>query len=162
MRNLRSRVRTLNRVEPAVWPAIVVGALVLLLGVAVLVALGIERPDPAETAAAYEEAWDRLDFDLLFRLSAPELRDGRERGEFVAAKGELYRERADLAGLVRRVEVERLDVARRHARAVTRLRLRDGGEFCNEMRLRRDATRWTVVSYRLGPREPARQGDQAG
>lgn len=136
--------------EPSITPAVVVAALLLGLGVAVLVGLAIDRPDPAETAVAYEGAWDRLDFDLLWRLSGPELRDGRPRAEFVAAKGELYRERADVAGLVERVRVDRLDVAGRHARAVTRLQLADGTEFHNEMRLRREANRWLVTAYRLG------------
>lgn len=137
-------------VEPVVWPAVVIGALVMGLGVVVLVALAVERPDPAETVVAYEQAWDRLDFDLLWRLSAPGLRDGRGRDEFVAAKGALYRERAELAGLVERVEIERLDVAGRHARAVTRLHLADGTQIRNEMRLGRETNRWTVASYRLG------------
>ncbi|MBI2167975.1 MAG: hypothetical protein HYU28_00530 [Actinobacteria bacterium] len=144
--------------EPSLIPAIVVGALVFALGVVVLIALAFDRPDPTEVAVAYEEAWDRLDFDTLWRLSAPELRDGRAREEFAAAKGTAYRERADLAGLVGRVEVEGAESAGHAARVRTRLRLRDGTEFGNELRLRRDANRWLVVSYRLG----ARGGSPAG
>ena len=131
-------------------PAIIVGVLVLALGVAVLIALALDRPDPAETAVAYEEAWDRLDFDLLWRLSSSELRDGRARQAFVADKGAQYRERVDLAGLIDRVEVETLDTVGQYARAQTHLHLRNGEEFRNEMRLRREGNRWSVVAYRVG------------
>lgn len=137
-------------VDPAVWPAVVIGAVVLALAIFVLWALAAEKPDPAEAAIAYEEAWDRLDFDLLWRLSAPELREGRDRQEFVAAKGELYRERADLAGLVGRVVIGEVDLIGRHARAFTTLELRDGTALSNQMRLRREGNRWSVVDYRLG------------
>ena len=136
--------------EPALWPVFVVGAVILGLGFFVLWALAADRPDPAETALAYEEAWDRLDFDVLWRLSAPELREGRDRAAFVAAKGALYQERADLAGLVGRVVVDEVDLVGGHARAVTRLRLDDGTEVQNRVRLRRDGNRWSVVDYRLG------------
>lgn len=137
--------------EPSVIPAVVVAAVVVAAGVAVLVALALDRPDPSETALAYEEAWDRLDFDVLWRLSSPELRDGRDRDAFVAAKGELYRARADLAGLVERVTVEQVETAGRLAAAVTRAELTDGSVLRNRMRLRRVGNRWQVVSYRLGP-----------
>ena len=136
--------------EPSIVPAIVVGVLILALGVAVLIALALDRPDPAETAVAYEEAWDRLDFDLLWRLSSSELRDGRARQAFVADKGAQYRERVDLAGLIDRVEVETIDTVGQYARAETHLHLRNGEEFRNEMRLRREGNRWSVVAYRLG------------
>lgn len=135
-------------VEPSWIPAVAVGAVVVAFGVAVLVALALDRPDPAETAVAYEEAWDRLDFAGLWDLSGPELRDGRSRREFVAEKGARYRERADLAGLVARVEVLDLRSVGRRARVVTRLELHDGSEVRDEMRLRRDGNRWFVSSYR--------------
>lgn len=144
--------------EPALWPAVVLAATVVALAVAVLWALAVERPDPAETALAYEEAWDRHDFDLLWRLSGPELRDGRSRDGFVAAKGELYRERADLSRLVERVEIRAVESAGRLARIGTRLGLRDGAFFDNEMLLRREGNRWAVVGYRLGRGHDARQG----
>lgn len=131
-------------------PAVVVAVLVVGLGVAVLVALALDRPDPAETAVAYERAWDRLDFDMVWRLSALELRDGRSRDEFVAAKGARYGERADLAGLVERVTVEAQRTAGRLAVVRTRLELEGGRVFRNQLRLRRESGRWSVVSYRFG------------
>lgn len=143
--------------DPSVVPAVVVGVLVLAAGVLVLVALAVDRADPAETAVAYEQAWDRLDFDLLWRLSGPELRAGRSREEFAAEKEALYRQRADLAALVGGVRVEQLETAGRRARAVTVLELRDGGRFRNEIRMTREGGRWQVDAYRLGPR-----GEEAG
>lgn len=143
---------TLTRVEPSLVPAVIVGLVIVAFGVVVLVALATERPDPAEAVVAYEGAWDRLDFELIWRLSAPELREGRSAREFVAAKRALYEARSHLAGLVDRVVVEQLDTAGRRARAITRLELRGGGEFRNEIRLRREGGRWLVDGYRLGPR----------
>jgi len=136
--------------DPVVWPAFVVAAVVVGLAVAVLVVLALDRGDPAETALAYEEAWDRLDFDVLWALSAPELRDGRTRADFVSAKRETYGARRDVGRLVARVRVDRLDSAGRRARAVTRLELRDGTKVVNELRLRRHGWRWVVHDYRLG------------
>lgn len=135
--------------NPSLAPAIVVCVLVVAFGIAVLMALAIERPDPAETVVAYEEAWDRLDFETLWRLSAAELRDGRSRQEFTADKGQRYQARADLAGLASRVRVETLEVAGAYARAVTRVHLRNGEEFRHDVRLRRDGNRWAVVQYRI-------------
>lgn len=134
--------------EPSIVPAVVVAVLVVVLGAAVLVALALDRPDPTETAVAYERAWDRLDFETLWRLSAPELRDGRTREEFVAAKRDRYRERADLAGLVRRVTVEAQQTAGRLAVVRTRLEMDGGRVFRNQLRLRRESGRWSVVAYR--------------
>ncbi|HLG00032.1 MAG TPA: hypothetical protein VI916_06150 [Acidimicrobiia bacterium] len=146
--------------SPSIVPAVVVGVAILALAIAVLVALALDRPDPAETALAYEEAWDRLDFDLLWRLSGPSLRDGRSRAEFIADKGERFAGRTDLAGLVVRVEVQDLDVIRTSARATTRLALRDGGEVHNQIGLRRTGNRWAVIAYRLG--EPRGRAPSVG
>lgn len=135
--------------DPSLVPAVIVAVLVIGFGVAVLVALALERPDPAETAVAYEEAWDRLDFDTIWRLSAHELRDERTRDDFIADKQRRYQERGDLAGVLERVQVETLDTAGPHARAVTRLILRNGDQYRNELRLRREGNRWAVVQYRI-------------
>lgn len=141
---------------PSLVPAIAAAAAVVLVAAALLVVLSIENgPDPGEVAVAYERAWDRLDFELLWVLSAPGMRDGRSRHEFVAAKRETYRQGRDVTGLVQGVRLERLDVVRRRARAVTRLELRDGGVMLNEVRLGRHGGRWAVEGYRLGP-QPAR------
>lgn len=150
--------------EPSLIPVVVVAAATLALSVAVLVVLALERGDPAEVAVAYELAWDRLDFDLLWRLSAPELRDGRDRAAYTAAKREAYGEGAE-RGLVRRAGVERLDRVGRRARAVTRLELGDGSVVRDELRLRRHQGRWAVESYRMGDGEgsrPAGRGDASG
>lgn len=137
--------------EPSIAPGVVVAVLVVIAGVAVLVVLALDRGDPADTAVAYEEAWDRLDFALLWNLSAPPMRDGRDREQFVADKGDAYGRRTDLSRLVERVRVERVDVIGRRARVVTVLHLRDGGEFRNEITMRRHAWRWAVDGYRVGP-----------
>jgi len=151
MRRAAKRTRRLPPVEPTIVPGIVVAVLVVLAGVAVLVVLALDRGDPADTAVAYEEAWDRLDFDVLWALSAPSMREGRTRSEFLADKRAAYAARADLAGLVERVLVERVDEVGRRARVVTALRLRDGGTWHNELTMRRHAWRWVVDGYRLGP-----------
>ena len=68
-------------------------------------------PGPADTAVAYEHAWDHLDFSTLWNLSGPGLRDGRTRDQFVRDKLTAYRgESRTLAGLVRTVEPERVDI----------------------------------------------------
>ena len=45
------------------------------------------EPGPAavDVALAYERAWDELDFNLLYDLSGPGLRDGLRRDQFIAA-----------------------------------------------------------------------------
>ena len=140
-----------DALSPTIVPLVVALVGVFALGIVLLVALGLERgPDPAEVAVAYERAWDALDFDLLWHLSAPELRDDRSRGEFVEDKRAAYAARSDLRGLLAEVEVEQLDRAGMRARAVTRVRLRDGGTSRHEVRLRRHAGRWAVDAYRLG------------
>jgi hypothetical protein len=139
--------------DPSIVPGVVAAVLILALAAVVLVVLALDRgPDPAETAATYEEAWDRLDFALLWRLSGPGMRDGRNQEDFVAAKREAYQDRTDLGGLVEHVSIERLDRAGGRARAVTRLRLRGGGDVTNEVRLGRHDGQWKVDDYRLGHR----------
>ena len=58
-----------------------------MLLIVMWIAFGLEPgPGPADVAIAYENAWDKLDFDLLFDLSGDEMRDGMRRAEFIAAK----------------------------------------------------------------------------
>lgn len=142
--------------EPTIIPAVAVAVVVVAFSVIVLVALATQRPDPAETAMVYEQAWDDLDFELLWQLSSEEMREGRSEAEFVDAKREAYRQRTDLTRLVERVTVERLTADRDRARALTRLELRDGTSFHNEVRMVYREGRWLVDRYRLGPPSPLR------
>ena len=66
----------------ALWIAL---GIILVLLFVLWIAFGLEPgPGPADVAVAYETAWDKLDFDLLFDLSGEELRDGLHRAEFIA------------------------------------------------------------------------------
>jgi hypothetical protein len=135
--------------------AIVIVAILALSG-AVVFAVATERgPSAADVAISYELAWDRFDFEALWALSSVELRDGRNRKEFVAAKADAYRDQRRLQGVVERVEVEGVAVdGRRAATVLTRLDVRDGPQLRNELRLVRRQGSWYVVAYALRP-EPA-------
>jgi len=127
-----------------------------VLVVALILAVAFERgPTPGDVALAYELAWDRLDFTTLWTLSSGELRDGRNRNDFVAGKRGAYRDQPRLRAVVEHVEVEA--VAKRGQRAasvLTRLDLRDEPSVRNEIRMERVHGAWRVVSYALRP-EPA-------
>ena len=112
-------------------------------------------PGPADTAVAYEHAWDRLDFSTLWNLSGPGLRDGRTRDQFVRDKVTAYQgESRSLAGLVRTVEPERVDVNGPVARVLTRLRLHSGETLVDELLLERAGPAWQVTAYHLSSRDP--------
>jgi len=112
-------------------------------------------PGPADTAVAYEHAWDRLDFSTLWNLSGPGLRDGRTRDQFVRDKLTAYHgESRALAGLVRTVEPERVDVNGPVARVLTRLRLHSGETMVDELLLERVGPSWQVTAYHLSSRDP--------
>jgi hypothetical protein len=131
---------------------VVVGVLLLLLCLAVVVAIAKDRgPSPDDVAISYENAWDRFDFDVLWTLSAQELRDGLDRHAFVAAKKAAYADRQQLRGLAERVDVD--DSATGHQVAIveTRVTLRDGATVRNHVELARRQARWQVVVYRLLP-----------
>jgi hypothetical protein len=131
---------------------LVVGALVLVLVFAVVVAIAKDRgPGPDDVAVSYELAWDRLDFDSVFTLSGKELRDGRDRAAFVAAKHAAYQNQRALSGLVATVAIEELAQGREVAVVVTRVELRDGSIVHNRVELARRNARWEVVAYRLVP-----------
>ena len=51
---------------------------------------------------AFEHAWDLLDFDVVYRMSGPELHDGMRKAQFVAAKRAAYAETPRLGRLVAR------------------------------------------------------------
>ena len=129
----------------ALWIALaLLGVIIAFL----LVAIGIEDgPRPADVALAYEMAWDRLDFDTLFDLSGPELRDGAKRPGFVAAKQAAY------AGVTRtrlaaHIAVEHVTEAPDTALVVTNVATADS-EVHNNVLMERRSGRWYVVGYSL-------------
>jgi hypothetical protein len=134
--------------------AAIVGGVILALCLALVVAIARDRgPGPGDTAVAYELAWDRLDFEGLFTLSARELRDGLDRRKFVAAKRDAYEQQRALRGLVEHVGVDDVSVTSRGDAALvtTRVELRDGNVVHNLVQLARRNSRWQVVAYRLAP-----------
>lgn len=135
--------------------AALVGVGVLVVGLAVALA---RDPGPAvdDIAVAYELAWDRLDFDTLWLLSGPELRDGRDRRDYVAAKRRTYAGREDLAGLAYQVTIQDVVYGPSTAAVTTRVELRDGSVVHDEVVLARRGNRWQVVAYVLQERGPAR------
>jgi hypothetical protein len=140
--------------SPTVVPLLLLGTFVLAVSIALLALVArSEGLGPADTAVAYERAWDRLDFATLWRLSSPALRDGRSREQFVRDKQAAYRqEGGGLAGLVRSVRPERVETRGPVARVFTRLELRDGQSVVDEMLLERDGASWQVSTYHLASR----------
>jgi hypothetical protein len=135
---------------------VIVFVLVCVALVLVLVAFGVaastdDGPPPAEVALGYELAWDRLDFETLWSMSTPELRDRRTRKEFVAAKRAAYREQPDLRRLTRNVAVEEATAGPHVAVVITADELRDGSTVHDELKMVRRAGRWQVLSYNLRP-----------
>ncbi|MCZ7526544.1 MAG: DUF4878 domain-containing protein [Acidimicrobiia bacterium] len=130
-----------------------VAVVLVLLAVTVaglVIGIAMETgPTAAEVAVGYEHAWDRLDFDAVWHLSGEELRDGRSRAEFVAAKRAAYAEQPGLRRLTADVEVEDAVTAADGARVVTRVTLRDGSVVRDELRLVRRRGEWEVVGYEL-------------
>lgn len=129
----------------ALWIALgLLGVIIAFLFVAIAVEDG---PQPADVALAYEMAWDRLDFDALFDLSGPELRDGAKRPGFVATK------RAAYAGVARgriaaRIAVENVTAAPDTALVVTNVATADA-DVHNNVLMERRAGRWYVIGYSL-------------
>jgi len=121
-----------------------------VLGVVVIVFIVLvarERaPAPDDVAVAYERAWDRLDFETLWYLSGPELRDGRDRKAFVAAKRAAYPDR-QLAGLVRDVTASTIAVEPDSAIVVTELVTDEGAPLRNRCTLARRTGRWFVIAH---------------
>jgi hypothetical protein len=128
----------------------VIAAIVITLCVALVIAVARDPgPPPSEVALAYELAWDRLDFDAIWSLAGPELRDGRLRRDFIADKRAAYAERAELRGLARDVSLEEVVAGKDVAVARTRVELRDRSVVHNELHLVHGDGRWRVVSYEL-------------
>ena len=131
----------------------VIAIAVFGLIVGLVIAVAHDPGPPADdVAVAYEDAWDRLDFEALWTLSGDELRDGMGRRDFVAAKRAAYQRQPELENLVARVVVERFDAGRHAAIVRTRVDVRNGGVAHNELQLAHRGGRWVVVAYHLlGP-----------
>jgi hypothetical protein len=130
----------------------VVGAVVGLLAVALVILVAVNRgPSAAEVALAYEHAWDRLDFEAVWALSGAELRDGLDRGPFVAAKRAAYAHQPTLRGIADAVAVDAVSEGRGFAVVHTRVDLQEGGHAVDALQLAKRAGRWLVVAYELEP-----------
>jgi hypothetical protein len=131
----------------ALWIALAVIA--VLVGILFIAIATEDGPEPADVALAYEIAWDRLDFDTLFDLSGPELRDGAKRPRFIATKRAAYQgvKRGRLAA---RIAVENVVEAPDTALAVTNVCTPEG-DVHNNVLMERRAGRWYVVGYSLRP-----------
>lgn len=105
-------------------------------------------PAPADVAIAYERAWDLLDFDLLYDLSGPQLRDGMRRDEFVAAKRAAYERSGHRAPVGAHVSVDETVAANETAVVVTRVTTGEGS-ICNDVVLEKTANGWVVVRYAI-------------
>ncbi len=139
-----------DALSPTLVPLVVVAVVVTVCGAGLLYILGRGTgPGPADTAVAYEYAWDRLDFATLWNLSSDKLRDGRTRADFVAGKKAAYSGEGGLSRLVRSVRPEVVDVSGPLARVITRLELADGKSVRDEMLLERVGSAWRVTAYHL-------------
>lgn len=128
----------------------IIAVIVLALIISLIIAVARDPgPPPEDVAVAYEDAWDRLDFDALWTLSGDELHDGLRKKEFVAAKRRAYEAQTGLGGLAEAVQVEHVETGRQVALVKTRVALHDGGTARNEIELQSRGGRWVVVAYNL-------------
>jgi hypothetical protein len=142
--------------HPTIVPIMVLLAFTVGMTIWLFVAVGkAGGPSPADTAVAYEHAWDRLDFATLWNLSGPNLRDGRTRDQFVRDKIAAYQNEApDLAGLVRSIHPEKVDVNGPVARVLARLQLHSGESVVDEMLLERIGPAWHITAYHISTGDP--------
>ena len=142
--------------HPTIVPIMLL--LTFTVGMTVWLVVGVGKasaPSPADTAVAYEHAWDRLDFTTLWNLSGPNLRDGRTRDQFVRDKVAAYKhEGTGLAGLVRSVRPEKVDINGPVARVLARLDLHSGESVVDEMLLERIGPAWHVTAYHISTGDP--------
>ena len=128
--------------------------LILLVGIAAALVVAVAKnpgPNPTDIALGFEHAWDELDFDILYRMSGPELHEGLTKSDWVAAKRAAYADGAKLGRLVTETVAEE-ETRRGDAAAVmTRITLRDASVVHNEVRLLRRSRVWEVVAYELRP-----------
>lgn len=130
---------------PLVVAIVVIVVLLFVLWVAFVKDPG---PGPADVAVAYEAAWDRLDFEVLYDLSGEELRDNMPRASFVAAKRGAHSAPHDHR-LGVDIEVEEVVEANRTAVVVTRVTTSDGASVRNNVLLEQRSAGWQVVAYSL-------------
>ena len=137
--------------HPTIVPIMLLLAFTVGMTIWLFVAVGKSGgPSPADTAIAYEHAWDRLDFATLWNLSGPNLRDGRTRDQFVRDKLAAYEHEAHgLAGLVQSVHPEKVDINGPVARVLARLELHSGESVVDEMLLERIGPAWHVTAYHI-------------
>ena len=142
--------------HPTIVPILLLLAFTVGMTIWLFVAVGkAGGPSPADTAVAYEHAWDRLDFATLWNLSGPNLRDGRTRDQFVRDKVAAYQYEAQgLAGLVQSVHPEKVDVNGPVARVLARLDLHSGESVVDEMLLERIGPAWHVTAYHISAGDP--------
>jgi hypothetical protein len=142
--------------HPTIVPILLLLGFTLIISTWLVVAVAkVGSPNPADTAVAYEHAWDRLDFSTLWNLSGPNLRDGRTRDQFVRDKVAAYQgEGHGLAGLVRTVRPEQVDVNGPVARVLARLELHSGETVVDEMLLERIGPAWHVTAYHISTGDP--------
>lgn len=131
--------------------ALVITVIIGLVLAFVIIAAKDPGPPPGDVALAYEDAWDRLDFESLWALAGDELRDGLGRTDFVRAKRSAYRERPELGHLARTVATDEVHTGDSVAVVRTRVELREGGTAANELQLAKRGGRWVVVGYQLEP-----------
>jgi hypothetical protein len=134
-----------------VIPLIIALSVLFALLVFMWVAVGHE-PGPAavDVAIAYERAWDELDFNLLYDLSGPGLRDGLRRDQFIAAKRAAYSRSESRARLGADISVETSVSGNQTALVVTRV-VADGSPVRNNVMLEHTANGWLVIGYSLRP-----------
>jgi hypothetical protein len=128
---------------------IVAMSVLLVLLFFMWISIGRE-PGPAavDVAIAYERAWDELDFNLLYDLSGPGLRDGLRRDQFIAAKRAAYARPESRARLGADISVETSVAGHQTALVVTRV-VADGSPVRNNVMLEHGANGWLVVGYSL-------------
>ena len=128
-------------------PLLIALLVVLALLFVLWIAFGMEPgPGPADVAIAYENAWDRLDFDLLYDLSGAELRDGMNRDRFVATKKAAHAQHAGHVGA--NVKVDDVVSTAQTAVVITSVSTNEGTVH-NRVLLEKRSPGWTVVSYAL-------------
>ncbi len=132
-------------------PLVVALAILGLLLLFMWISIGREPgPGPSDVAIAYERAWDELDFDLLYDLSASELRDGLRRDQFIAAKKAAYANSGKSSRIGARITVETAVSGHQAALVVTKVEA-DGGSVRNNVMLDHTANGWVVIGYSLRP-----------
>ena len=133
----------------------IVAVVIFLLVIAVIVLFARDPgPTPADIAIAYELAWDRLDFDTLWALSGPEMRDGLDKRDYIAAKARAYDGRQELRNLADHVDIDESNVGIGHAAVRTRVTLRDGAVVRNDVVLTKRSAAWVVTGYQLVANPP--------